>query len=52
MPVQSQSGGTARASLLRRASREEWTMPDKGKSGPKGKGGAKPPPGKTGKGKK
>jgi len=28
------------------------SMPDKGKSGPKGKGGAKPPPGKTGKGKK
>jgi len=27
-------------------------MPDKGKSGPKGKGGTKPPPGKTGKGKK
>jgi hypothetical protein len=27
-------------------------MPDKGKSGPKGKGGAKPPAGKTGKGKK
>lgn len=31
---------------------EEWVMPDKGKSGPKGKGGTKPPPGKTGKGKK
>jgi hypothetical protein len=28
------------------------TMPDKGKSGPKGKGGTKPPAGKTGKGKK
>jgi len=26
-------------------------MPDKGKSGPKGKGGTKPPPGKKGKGK-
>jgi hypothetical protein len=26
-------------------------MPDKGKSGPKGKGGAKAPPGKLGKGK-
>jgi hypothetical protein len=29
----------------------ETTMPDKGKSGPKGKGGTKPPPGKKGKGK-
>ncbi len=26
-------------------------MPDKGKSGPKGKGGSKPAPGKLGKGK-
>jgi len=26
-------------------------MPDKGKSGPKGKGGTKPAPGKIGKGK-